>query len=75
MYFFHAVLDELIPVEDVNTLVAQYCASGVTVDYYQDPASDHNSLAVSGAPAAVANLAARFAGNAPTNTCGLPILP
>ncbi len=75
MYFFHAVLDELIPVEDLNQLVAQYCDSGVTVQYYQDPASDHVSLAVSGAPAAVANLAARFAGQPPINTCGLPTLP
>jgi len=75
IYFFHAVLDELIPVEDLNQLVDQYCASGVTVQYYQDPASDHNSLAVSGAPGAVANLAARFAGQPPIDTCGLPTLP
>jgi hypothetical protein len=75
MYIFHAVLDELIPVEDTNLLVEQYCASGVEVTYYQDPASDHVSLAFSGAPAAIEYLNARFAGQAVASTCGLPTLP
>jgi len=75
LYIFHAINDELIPMADVNDLVALYCSANVTVDYYQDPVSDHNSLAVSGAPAAVTYLTQRFAGVAPTNTCGNPVIP
>jgi len=59
----------------VNALVSQYCAEGVPVTYYQDAASDHVSLAFSGAPAAIHNLALRFAGQTLPSTCGLPTLP
>jgi hypothetical protein len=75
MYIYHALADELIPIADVNDLVATYCGEGVTVQYYQDTSSDHVSLDVSGAPAAIAYLTARFAGQAATNTCGVPPLP
>jgi hypothetical protein len=75
LYVFHALNDELIPVADVNALVAGYCARGATVDYYQDLASEHISLALTGAPAAVSYLAARFRGVQAPTTCGLPSLP
>jgi hypothetical protein len=75
LYIYHAVNDELIPIAAVNDLVTQYCTEGVTVFYYQDPASDHNSLAGSGGPAAVDYLAARFAGVPAPSTCGAPIVP
>jgi hypothetical protein len=75
VYIYHAVNDELIPIAAVNALVTQYCQAGVAVTYYQDPASDHNSLAGSGGPAAVEYLAARFAGGSLPSTCGAPILP
>ena len=35
LYVFHAVNDELIPMADVNDLVALYCSEGATVDYYR----------------------------------------
>ena len=72
IFLYHAIADELIPVADVNELVDDYCREGVTVWYHQDPASDHNSLAVSGGGAAVANLSARFAGTAPPSNCIVP---
>jgi cell division septation protein DedD len=75
VYIYHAVNDELIPMAAVNTLVSQYCGAGVAVTYYQDPASDHNSLAGSGGPAAVDYLAARFAGVVAPSTCGAPVVP
>jgi hypothetical protein len=75
LYIFHAVNDELIPIAAVNALVTQYCNAGIPVAYYQDIASDHNSLAVSGAPAAIQYLTARFAGGAVPSTCGAPMLP
>jgi hypothetical protein len=75
MYIFHAIDDELIPMGAVTDLVAKYCAAGVTVQYYQDPASEHSSLAFSGGPTAIAYLAARFAEQPAPNTCGLPRVP
>jgi len=75
LFIFHSVADELIPIAGVNALVARYCSLGVAVTYYQDVASEHISLAVSGAPAAIAYLAARFSGARPPSTCGLPIIP
>lgn len=70
IFLYHAIADELIPVADVNELVSEYCREGVAIWYHQDPASDHNSLAVSGGAAAVAYLAARFAGVAAPSNCG-----
>ena len=77
LYVFHAINDELIliPMADVNDLVALWCSRGVTIDYYQDPANDHNSLAVPGAPAAVSYLAQRFAGLPAPSTCTVPRIP
>jgi fermentation-respiration switch protein FrsA (DUF1100 family) len=75
IYIYHSLNDELIPAADVNALVDGYCHQGVTVAYYQDLASEHNSLAFSGAPAAVGYLAARFAGLPAPDTCSIPRLP
>jgi len=72
LFVFHALNDEIIPVADANALVAGYCSRGVTVAYYQDPASEHISLAFSGAPAAISYLASRFAGAPAPNTCAVP---
>jgi hypothetical protein len=75
LFIYQAVADELIPMAGVNALVARYCSLGVAVTYYQDVASEHISLAVSGAPAATAYLAARFSGARAPSTCGLPMIP
>lgn len=66
---YHSINDELIPIAEVDELMAEYCADGVPLTYYRDPASEHTSLAVSGAPAAVGFLAARFAGQTAPTTC------
>jgi hypothetical protein len=69
IHIYHSALDELIPVGDVHVLVARYCSAGVNVDYREDLLSEHVSLAVSGAPAAVAYLAGRFNGLPAPRTC------
>jgi hypothetical protein len=75
IYIYHAVADELIPIAAVNALVKTYCDEGVSVHYHQDLASEHVALALTWAPAAVANLAGRFRGLTPPSTCALPQLP
>ena len=66
---YHSVLDELIPYPTVQTLQADWCRGGGHVTLYSDAASEHSSLAVSGAPLAVNYLAARFAGVDVPATC------
>ena len=69
LHIFHATFDELIPVAGARALVARYCAEGVSVDYEEDAIADHVSLAATGAPGAVAYLAARFAGLPVARSC------
>jgi hypothetical protein len=69
LYVYHAYNDEIIPIGGVNALVSKYCSEHVTTDYYVSYTDDHNSLAGSGAPAAVAYLANRFAGQPPPSNC------
>lgn len=69
LFIYHAAFDELIPVDGVHALVAGYCSRHVDVVYHEDLLSEHVSLAVSGAPAAVAYLAGRFQGVSPPTTC------
>jgi hypothetical protein len=69
IYLYHSAFDELIPVAGVHALLAQYCSRHVDVTYHEDLLSEHISLAASGAPAAVAYLAARFHGVAAPRSC------
>lgn len=75
VYIYEAINDELIPVAGVNALVDTYCANGVHVTYYQDAASEHVSLALSGAQGALAYLNARFLGLDVPDTCPVPRAP
>ena len=59
---YHSVLDELIPYPTAQALQADWCRGGGHVTLYSDAASEHSSLAVSGAPLAVNYLGTRFAG-------------
>jgi hypothetical protein len=66
---YHSVLDELIPFPSVQKLQADWCRGGGHVTLYADAASEHSSLAVSGAPLAVGYMASRFAGAPVPATC------
>jgi dienelactone hydrolase len=72
IFIYHAINDELIPIAEVNALVATYCSKGVTVAFDREVVAEHISLAFSGAPAAVSYLASRFAGIQAPSTCALP---
>jgi secretory lipase len=63
------VLDILNPIAASDPLFATYCRQGATVRYHRDLASDHVVLAITGAPAAVEFLAARFAGEPAPDDC------
>jgi len=69
VFLYHSIFDELIPFNSVEALQADWCRGGGHVTLYADAASEHSSLAVSGAPLAVGFLAARFAGVAVPDNC------
>jgi hypothetical protein len=69
VYLYHSKFDELIPWAVAEGLNDAWCAKGAKVAMYTDYASEHNVLAVTGAPAAVAYLSARFLGMKPPSTC------
>lgn len=69
IYIYHSIFDELIPYDSATELRASYCAQGASVQFYTDVLSEHAILAVTGAPAAVAYLGARFAGFPAPNNC------
>jgi hypothetical protein len=75
VFLYHSILDELIPFPTVEALQADWCRGGGHVTLYADAASEHVSLAVTGAPLAVGFLAARFAGVAVPDNCGAPGSP
>lgn len=61
--------DEISPVSNTDSLVAQYCAAGVDVEYKKDFASEHASMAILGVPDALLWLQARMNGVAVTPGC------
>jgi len=69
VYLYHSKFDELIPWAAGKALNDSWCAKGTKVSFYTDYASEHNILAVTGAPAAVAFLSARFLGLPAPSTC------
>lgn len=69
VYIYHSIADELIPVEGPDALVAKYCAAGARVFYQRDAAGEHVAYAFTGAPAAIAYLAERFAGGPVVTNC------
>lgn len=68
VYLYHAIMDELIPIAGADGLYTAWCENGGDVTYHRDPASEHITLLVTGAPAAFAFLEARFAGT-PVQGC------
>lgn len=53
LFVYHAIHDELIPIQGPDTVVPHYCAQGDSIRYTRDEASEHLSLAVNGAAAAL----------------------
>ncbi|HEX3829986.1 MAG TPA: lipase family protein [Sporichthyaceae bacterium] len=68
MHIYHATSDELLPLDDVHALVADYCRHGLPVDYREYP-GEHLFVAGSGSFDALDWIAARFAGAPVPNNC------
>lgn len=69
VFLYHSKFDELIPHDAAVAVKNEWCAAGGTVKLTTDYLSEHNSLAVTGAPSAVSYLNDRFAGKAAPTSC------
>ncbi|MGH3431276.1 MAG: lipase family protein [Thermocrispum sp.] len=69
VYLYHSRFDQLIPHASAAKVAKQWCAQGTEVTFYTDYLSEHIALAISGAPAAVGYLGARFNGVSVPSTC------
>ena len=69
VYVYHSLFDELVPYASATALKSAWCSRAARVQLYTDILSEHNVLAVTGAPAAVSYLAARFAGTPAPSNC------
>ncbi len=72
-YIYQATGDEIIPIADVDGMVARYCAAGASVDYTRTTVGEHITTVVTGAPGALTWLQSRFNGGPTGNNCGNPL--
>ena len=70
IYDYHSSYDELAPLGPDRAQMRRFCAAGVKVDHVETALGEHVGAAVTGAPGAVAYLAARFAGRPAPDNCG-----
>ncbi|HET6151619.1 MAG TPA: lipase family protein [Marmoricola sp.] len=69
VYDYHAIHDELAPINRDREMMHRYCDAGVTVQHVEHALAEHISEAVTGASGALAFFSARFAGKPAVNTC------
>lgn len=69
IYFYHQILDELVPVEETEKLAAAWCTAGSRIHFYKDLTGSHLAGGAAFIPSAHAYLLSRFANSA------TPVLP
>jgi hypothetical protein len=69
IYDYHAIGDELAPLQPALALLRRFCKAGVVVQHVQSPVGEHISEVVTGFPGALRFLTNRFAGKKPIDTC------
>ena len=72
MYLAQGMDDTVVLASSNIKLNADWCAAGVTIDSLWLPGVNHQDTSVVAGPAVMEWAAARFAGEAPPNTCGTP---
>jgi hypothetical protein len=73
IYDYHSSLDEFAPLGPDRAQMLRFCAAGVKVDHVESALGEHVGTAFTGAPEAVAYLAARFAARpVPDNCSSIP---
>ena len=62
LYSYHAVMDQIAPVEDTDRLMRKYCGEGARIEYVRNATADHLSENPDGLRDAFAWLARRMEG-------------
>ena len=71
VYIYHALHDEIIPINNTDTMVANYCQNGIKSLYYvrDTGVAEHASMEILGYPSALQFLLDRFNGVPATPGC------
>jgi Secretory lipase len=69
IYDYHSSYDEFAPLGPDRAQMRRFCAAGVAVDHVETLLGEHVGAAITGAPGAVAYLAARFSGQPAPDDC------
>jgi hypothetical protein len=69
LFVYHAVNDELVPIQGPTATVASYCQAGDSVTFIRDEVSEHVTLDFIGAPAALNWLTQRLDGQPAPQHC------
>ncbi|MGO1070725.1 lipase family protein [Lysobacter sp. CA199] len=62
IFVYHAIFDELIPIEGTDRLVQAWCEAGTPVHYWRGIAGEHVAFVAAALPSAVAYLDSRLNG-------------
>jgi hypothetical protein len=68
-FIYNEIDDEIAVIKPVDELVAADCARGAVIDYDRDPVGEHLTGAAAYVVPAFNYISARFAGQAPPDTC------
>ncbi|RCK62967.1 Lipase 4 [Candida viswanathii] len=70
MFIYHGTLDGIVPIFNSKKTYQKWCGAGiVSLEYAEDATNGHITETVTGAPAALTWIMARFNGTAPVSGC------
>ncbi|KAJ2964579.1 hypothetical protein NQZ79_g571 [Umbelopsis isabellina] len=69
LYMYHSINDEIVPFPPTQALVKKYCAEGSSIQFVEDSATHHGTLAIVGATDAFIWLTERMNGTAAHHGC------
>lgn len=69
MFVYKSIADEISPVSETDSLVQFYCKGGTTIQYLRDQNSNHEKMAIIGAPKALSWLQGRMNGKDRQTKC------
>jgi hypothetical protein len=69
MFVYKSIGDEISPVSETDSLVQSYCNGGATIQYLRDQNSNHEKMAIIGAPKALSWLQGRMNGKDHQASC------
>ncbi|RCK66367.1 Lipase 4 [Candida viswanathii] len=70
IFIYHGTLDEVVPISNVRKTYQRWCDGGIaSLEFSEDATNGHITQSITGAPAALTWIMARFNGTAPVSGC------